>query len=184
MTDSRAVLLAAATEEFARHGPKGTRIQAIVQRAGINERMIYHHFGSKDGLYTAVLEAQAHGLVQAWRQIIDTAAGLAHSVLELMQVADLSIVVATPEPTSIADAYAVIKCAAAQPVGGRSARLGLVVNQVRDRMEAQAPGRLRRPVRGPATAGGPHAARGPRRLADAAVAHRGHRTVPQAAGAV
>ena len=76
MTDSRSVLLAAATEEFARHGPKGTRIQAIVQRAGINERMIYHHFGSKDGLYTAVLEAQAHGLVQAWRQIIDTAAEL------------------------------------------------------------------------------------------------------------
>jgi flagellar biosynthesis protein FlhG len=72
--------------------------------------------------------------------IIDTAAGLGHSVLELMQVADLSIVVVTPEPTSIADAYAVIKCAAAQPAGiaGRPARLGLVVNQARDRSEAQA----------------------------------------------
>jgi AcrR family transcriptional regulator len=45
-------------------------------RAGINERMIYHHFGSEDRLYTAVLEAQAHGPVQAWRQIIDTAAEL------------------------------------------------------------------------------------------------------------
>jgi AcrR family transcriptional regulator len=77
MADSQAVLLAAAAEEFARHGPKGARIQAIVQRAGVNERMIYHHFGSKDGLYTAVLEAQAHGLVQAWRQIIDQAAAMA-----------------------------------------------------------------------------------------------------------
>jgi AcrR family transcriptional regulator len=76
MSDSRSALLAAAAEEFARHGPKGTRIQAIVQRAGVNERMIYHHFGSKDGLYTAVLEAQAHGLVEAWRQVIDTAAEL------------------------------------------------------------------------------------------------------------
>jgi AcrR family transcriptional regulator len=76
MTDSQAALLAAAAEEFARHGPKGARIQAIVQRAGVNERMIYHHFGSKDGLYTAVLEAQAHGLVQAWRQIIDQAAAM------------------------------------------------------------------------------------------------------------
>ncbi len=74
MTDSRAALLAAAAEEFARHGPKGTRIQAIVRRAGVNERMIYHHFGSKDGLYHAVLEAQAQGLVQAWRRIIDSAA--------------------------------------------------------------------------------------------------------------
>ncbi|HZD00436.1 MAG TPA: TetR/AcrR family transcriptional regulator [Actinomycetes bacterium] len=77
MTDSRSALLAAAAEEFARHGPKGARIQAIVQRAGVNERMIYHHFGSKGGLYAAVLEAQAHGLVEAWRQVIDQAAGLA-----------------------------------------------------------------------------------------------------------
>jgi AcrR family transcriptional regulator len=73
MTDSRSALLAAAAEEFARHGPKGARIQAVVERAGVNERMIYHHFGSKDGLYTAVLEAQAHGLVQAWRQLVDQA---------------------------------------------------------------------------------------------------------------
>jgi AcrR family transcriptional regulator len=72
MRDSRAALLAAAAEEFARHGPKGARIQAIVQRAGVNERMIYHHFGSKDGLYAAVLQDQAEGLIQAWRQIIDT----------------------------------------------------------------------------------------------------------------
>jgi AcrR family transcriptional regulator len=77
MRDSRSALLAAAAEEFARHGPKGARIQAIVGRAGVNERMIYHHFGSKDGLYTAVLEAQAHGLVQAWRRIIDQAATMA-----------------------------------------------------------------------------------------------------------
>lgn len=76
MTDSRAALLAAAAEEFARHGSKGARVQAIVQRAGVNERMIYHHFGSKDGLYAAVLEAQAHGLVDAWRQIIDTATAM------------------------------------------------------------------------------------------------------------
>jgi AcrR family transcriptional regulator len=76
MPDSRSALLAAAAEEFARHGPKGTRIQAIVQRAGVNERMIYHHFGSKDGLYHAVLEAQADGLVQAWRQVIDKATAM------------------------------------------------------------------------------------------------------------
>jgi AcrR family transcriptional regulator len=77
MADSRTALLAAAAEEFARHGPKGARIQAIVERAGVNERMIYHHFGSKDGLYAAVLEAQARGLAEAWRQVIDTAAELA-----------------------------------------------------------------------------------------------------------
>jgi AcrR family transcriptional regulator len=73
VVDTRSALLDAAAEEFARHGPKGARIQAIVARAGVNERMIYHHFGSKDGLYAAALEAQAHGLVEAWRRIIDRA---------------------------------------------------------------------------------------------------------------
>jgi AcrR family transcriptional regulator len=76
MTDSRTALLAAAAEEFARHGLKGARIQAIVERAGVNERMIYHHFGSKHGLYAAVLEAQSRGLVEAWGQLIDKAAEL------------------------------------------------------------------------------------------------------------
>ncbi|HZD68937.1 MAG TPA: TetR/AcrR family transcriptional regulator [Actinomycetes bacterium] len=74
MPDSRSILLAAAAEEFAKHGLHGTRIQAIVSRAGINERMIYHHFGSKQGLYTAVLHDQRVGVGAAWRPILDKAA--------------------------------------------------------------------------------------------------------------
>lgn len=66
MTDSRAALLDAAAEEFARHGLHGTRVQAIVKLAGVNERMIYHHFGSKEGLYRAVLEAERHAVAEAW----------------------------------------------------------------------------------------------------------------------
>src|SRR4030081_544040 len=73
MSDSRAVLLEAAAEEFAKHGPKGTRIQAIVRAAGVNERMIYHHFGSKDGLYTAVMQDQRYRLGAAWRPVIEQA---------------------------------------------------------------------------------------------------------------
>lgn len=53
--NTRQVLLDAASEEFARHGLPGARMHVIVERAGINERMIYHHFGSKVGLYQAVL---------------------------------------------------------------------------------------------------------------------------------
>jgi len=76
MRDTRSILLAAAAEEFARHGRNGARIQAIVRRAGVNERMIYHHFGSKDGLYAAALEAQASGLVEAWRRVVEDAIAL------------------------------------------------------------------------------------------------------------
>jgi AcrR family transcriptional regulator len=76
MSESKAILLAAAAEQFARHGPKGTRVQDIVKAAGINERMIYHHFGSKDGLYTAVMRDQRARLGQAWRPALEKAAAM------------------------------------------------------------------------------------------------------------
>jgi len=44
----------------------GTRVQAIVKRSRVNERMIYHHFGSKDGLYRAVL-ATMDDAAGAWQ---------------------------------------------------------------------------------------------------------------------
>jgi AcrR family transcriptional regulator len=76
MSDSRAALLDAAAEEFARTGLHGTRVQAIVKRAGVNERMIYHHFGSKDGLYAAVIDEQRAGLASAWAPVLERAGTL------------------------------------------------------------------------------------------------------------
>jgi AcrR family transcriptional regulator len=74
MSDSRSALLEAATEEFAKHGPQGARVQAIVKRAGVNERMIYHHFGSKGGLYAAVLEEGLYSLTEQWFPVLEQAA--------------------------------------------------------------------------------------------------------------
>jgi AcrR family transcriptional regulator len=76
MSTSRSALLAAAVQEFAVHGVRGTRIQNIVKRAGVNERMIYHHFGSKDGLYAAALEDQIAALHDAWAPVLEKAAAL------------------------------------------------------------------------------------------------------------
>jgi AcrR family transcriptional regulator len=74
MSDSKEILLAAAAGQFARYGPKGTRVQDIVKAAGINERMIYHHFGSKDALYAAVMREQRKLFGQAWRPAMEKAA--------------------------------------------------------------------------------------------------------------
>jgi AcrR family transcriptional regulator len=74
MSDSKAILLAAAAEQFAKYGLRGTRVQDIVHAAGINERMIYHHFGSKDGLYTEVMREQRTRLGQAWQPTLEEAA--------------------------------------------------------------------------------------------------------------
>jgi TetR/AcrR family transcriptional regulator len=53
---SRETLLQAAKEAFAARGLEGARVDDIARRAKINKQLVYHYFGSKDGLYTAVLE--------------------------------------------------------------------------------------------------------------------------------
>lgn len=53
---TRAQIFRAATREFGQNGYAGARIERIVARSGCNIRMIYHHFGSKAGLYRAVVE--------------------------------------------------------------------------------------------------------------------------------
>ena len=51
-----AEILAVATHEFADKGLTGARIDAIAAATRTSKRMIYYYFGSKDGLYLAVLE--------------------------------------------------------------------------------------------------------------------------------
>jgi TetR/AcrR family transcriptional regulator len=53
---TRESILAAAQYEFAAKGLSGGRVDAIARRAHANKRMIYHYFGSKDGLYLAAIE--------------------------------------------------------------------------------------------------------------------------------
>ncbi|MCP2341867.1 TetR/AcrR family transcriptional regulator [Actinomadura rupiterrae] len=76
MTDSRTALLDAAAEEFARHGFKGARVQEVVRRAGVNERMIYHHFGNKEGLYRAVVQDLRRRTGELWTPVLAEAVAM------------------------------------------------------------------------------------------------------------
>lgn len=78
--------------------------------------------------------------------LIDTAAGVGRSVVDFVRIADEALIVTTPEPTSMADAYALIKClrlsegAEAEGVAasdGPTPRIGLIVNQVESAQEGQ-----------------------------------------------
>lgn len=53
---TRERILRAATAEFSAKGYSGARVDVICRSAKANPRMLYHHFGDKDGLYVAVLE--------------------------------------------------------------------------------------------------------------------------------
>ena len=66
--------------------------------------------------------------------VIDTGAGISPNVLSFTRAADHVLVVTTPEPTAITDAYAVIKVISKD---GLDRRISLLVNQVRTISEAK-----------------------------------------------
>jgi TetR/AcrR family transcriptional regulator len=53
---TRARILERATAEFAARGFAGARVDAIARRCGVAKNMLYHYYGSKEGLFIAVLE--------------------------------------------------------------------------------------------------------------------------------
>jgi flagellar biosynthesis protein FlhG len=64
--------------------------------------------------------------------LIDTGAGLSRAVLSFITAADELIVITTPEPTAITDAYGIIKVVSKYNI---HQEVKLVVNQVRDHRE-------------------------------------------------
>jgi TetR/AcrR family transcriptional regulator len=53
---TRAAILSAAGRAFAKSGLAGARTDAIAAAAGVNKALLYYYFGSKEGLYEAVVE--------------------------------------------------------------------------------------------------------------------------------
>src|SRR5450432_84291 len=53
---TREAILNAAEKVFAEHGFDGARIDAIAEEASYNKSLIFHYYGDKLGLYTAVLQ--------------------------------------------------------------------------------------------------------------------------------
>src|SRR5207248_4149065 len=67
---TQAEILDVATREFAEHGYSGARVDEIAERTRTTKRMLYYYFGSKEGLYTTVLE-RAYAEIRAAEQTVD-----------------------------------------------------------------------------------------------------------------
>lgn len=107
-------------------GPGGIRI--LPGAAGL-ERLANLADREREALLRS-LEALQH---EADILILDTGAGIGRNTVAFAASADEVLVVTTPEPTAILDAYAVVKCVARE---GPGAGMRLVVNQARSRVEA------------------------------------------------
>ncbi|MGE0752696.1 MAG: TetR family transcriptional regulator [Variibacter sp.] len=67
---TREAILKAAVSEFCRHGYTGARVETISKRSNTNMRLLYHYFGDKEGLYTAVLD-RVYAQVRAEERQLD-----------------------------------------------------------------------------------------------------------------
>ncbi len=81
-------------------------------------------------------EQERHGFIEELSElsnadvlIIDTGAGVSNNVLSFVAAADEAIIVTTPEPTAITDAYGIIKIVATE-IDNLGLSLKLVVNRV------------------------------------------------------
>ncbi|MDX6362508.1 TetR family transcriptional regulator [Streptomyces sp. NPDC058274] len=67
---TKAEILDVATQEFARAGYTGARVDEIAARTSTTKRMIYYYFGGKEQLFTAVLE-RAYFVIREAEQELD-----------------------------------------------------------------------------------------------------------------
>ncbi|MGO8704839.1 MAG: TetR/AcrR family transcriptional regulator [Candidatus Brocadiia bacterium] len=76
---SRRRLLEAGVEVFSERGLDGGSVSMIAAKAGINRRMLYHYFGSKEGLYQAALR-------HVYEQLSSQEVALADILLEVEEL--------------------------------------------------------------------------------------------------
>ncbi|HHV77152.1 MAG TPA: MinD/ParA family protein [Syntrophothermus lipocalidus] len=112
-------------KEIILHGPCGLEIipggSGIQELANLPEealQAVIRDLGRLDGEYDLM--------------IIDTGAGISNSVLSYVTAADDIVVVTTPEPTSLTDAYGIIKAASNRQARGA---VYIVVNRVETETE-------------------------------------------------
>jgi flagellar biosynthesis protein FlhG len=86
-------------------------------------------------------DAQRGGLIECFSRLgdetdivlVDTSPGVSRNVISFAAAADEVIVLTTPDPTAVMDAYAIIKAIARENL---SSRIHLLVNMVQDEQEA------------------------------------------------
>jgi flagellar biosynthesis protein FlhG len=113
--------------EIILEGPEG--LQILPAGSGVVEMV---------GLDSVVQDRIDRGMVELEQNrdavILDTGAGIAEGVVEFASGADEVIVITTPEPTAITDAYAAIKVISSR---NEAVKFHLLVNQVKNEREAE-----------------------------------------------
>lgn len=97
-SDTRAAILAAASEILLAVGIEGLSIRKVTERCGYTAPTIYHHFGDKNGLLDAVIEARFAEVLA----LMEQASGSGAPTLRLRAMAQAFIRFALANPNHYA----------------------------------------------------------------------------------
>lgn len=92
----KAEILSAATDLFAESGFDAVSISAIAQRAGTSKANVFHHFGSKEALYLAVMRDACGTFTEALDALGDETHGFDERLRRFL-LRDLELMRADPD---------------------------------------------------------------------------------------
>lgn len=121
---SRSRIFAAAVEEFGLHGFAGARTDRIARLAGANKQLLYYYFGSKRGLFEAVVEWAAARLMGKVSLIRGGEPSPAAARLRLRELLE--------NLAQEQDSIRLVVRAASEAASGRHAAAGQAVIAIRD----------------------------------------------------
>lgn len=78
--DGAQAILGAAMELFAERGFGSVPLSAIAERAGVSKANIFHHYGSKDGLYLAVMKQASDNTSRLLAEVTQGAGSFAERI--------------------------------------------------------------------------------------------------------
>ncbi|MDM8005663.1 MAG: MinD/ParA family protein [Phycisphaerae bacterium] len=120
-------------DEVIIHGPGG--ITLVAGASGVSQMANLSEFERHQLIAIAGQAAELNDVV-----VFDCGAGISHNVVSIASFADTILVVTTPEPTSVTDAYAMIKAFAQEQGRSRyteAAAMGVLVNLAESRREGR-----------------------------------------------
>jgi AcrR family transcriptional regulator len=83
---TKAKIFQAAARLFAEKGYNGVSMREISESTGLSKPTIYYYFGSKEGIYTSLVDVGLHHNLEQFQQIINMNIPIKQKIIEIIKI--------------------------------------------------------------------------------------------------
>ncbi len=84
-SNTKAKIFMTAARLFAERGYNGVSMREISEKTGLSKPAIYYHFGSKEGIYTALVDAGLHYQLEWFQKLIEKDEPILEKITEIVK---------------------------------------------------------------------------------------------------